>query len=114
MYQLSSRQNCEPRRRYEVNYQAPLRQSQRNPKELQPNSSYTHSDWTQKHVKQMKELLEQETGGIHVWDELFDRAFELCDYHQLSAFNVHDGVRVKDFVDGEARGCAKSIIQAHA
>lgn len=62
----------------------------------------------------MKELLEQETGGIHVWDELFDRAFELCDYHQLSAFNVHDGVRVKDFVDGEARGCAKSIIQAHA
>eukprot|EP00970_Alexandrium_tamarense_P000147 scaffold24_cov186-Alexandrium_tamarense.AAC.2 len=42
------------------------------------------------------------------------RAFELCDYHHLSAFNVHDGVRVKDFVDGEARGCAKSIIQAHA
>ncbi|KAL7540399.1 hypothetical protein ACHAXR_010080 [Thalassiosira sp. AJA248-18] len=87
--------------------------------------SYTYSDdedvasWIQTHVYQMTSLMDSESGGIRLWDDLFHNMFELRDFHKLEVTNTTKGVYAvqnvaKDVEDADEKECTKSLIQAHA
>jgi hypothetical protein len=87
--------------------------------------SYTHStdsqvsEWIKKHVEQMKALMEEDEGGIRLWDDLFEKAWQYHDFNHLTITeDVVDGVKVthevNDDVNGEERDCVVAIIHEHA
>eukprot|EP00579_Thalassiosira_antarctica_P001223 CAMPEP_0201871694 /NCGR_PEP_ID=MMETSP0902-20130614/4559_1 /ASSEMBLY_ACC=CAM_ASM_000551 /TAXON_ID=420261 /ORGANISM="Thalassiosira antarctica, Strain CCMP982" /LENGTH=210 /DNA_ID=CAMNT_0048397755 /DNA_START=1892 /DNA_END=2524 /DNA_ORIENTATION=+ len=75
--------------------------------------------WIQTHVYQMTTLMDSETGGIRLWDDLFERAFALRDNHELMVNNTADGVHVvqkvsDNVVDIDEAECTTELIQEHA
>ncbi len=78
----------------------------------------TVAGWIKTHVQQMKALMDSEDGIIREWDELFEAAFELRDFHNMTYEIIDDGVRVVQYVvqdvEGDERDCARAIIRAHA
>ncbi|KAL7490140.1 hypothetical protein ACHAW6_015876 [Cyclotella cf. meneghiniana] len=85
--------------------------------------TYTYSDdqdvtnWIVEHVTQMATLMEG-NGGIRLWDDLFEKAFEYRHENHLSFTEVEDGVKVEhkvnDDVDRQERECIVAIIHEHA
>lgn len=69
------------------------------------------SGWLKTHVRQMKELVDSDSDVIRQWDDLFQKAFELRDYHDMRVNYTDNGVEVEQ--DGE-NDCAVAILQAHA
>jgi hypothetical protein len=69
------------------------------------------SGWLKTHVRQMKELMDSDSGVIRQWDELFQKAFELRDHHDMNVNYTANGVEVEQNGDNE---CAVAILQAHA
>ncbi len=68
-------------------------------------------------VTQMARLMEG-NGGIRLWDDLFEKAFEYRHENHLSFTEVEDGVKVEhkvnDDVDSQERECIVAIIHDHA
>jgi uncharacterized protein YpmB len=70
-------------------------------------------------VKQMKALMEDDGGGIRLWDDLFEKAWQYHDLNHLTITEeVADGVKVthevNDGVDEEEKDCVVAIIHEHA
>ncbi len=57
-------------------------------------------------------------GYIRRWDPLFEAAFDLRDFHDITVDYLGNGVRVTqsvaEGVEGDELKCAKAIILAHA
>ncbi|KAL3790469.1 hypothetical protein HJC23_012025 [Cyclotella cryptica] len=85
--------------------------------------TYTYSDdeqvktWIVNHVTQMARLMEG-GGGIRLWDDLFEKAFEYRHMNHLSFTEVDDGVQVtheaNSDVHGQERECVVAVIHEHA
>jgi len=69
------------------------------------------SGWLKTHVRQMKDLIDSDSGMIRQWDDLFQKAFELRDYHDMKVNYTENGVEVEQDGDND---CAVAILQAHA
>lgn len=67
--------------------------------------------WIKTHVRQMKEIVDSDSDVIRQWDDLFQKAFELRDYHDMRVNYTENGVEVEQDGDND---CAVAILQAHA
>lgn len=75
--------------------------------------------WIQTHVYHMTTLMNSETGGIRLCDDLFERMFTLRDNHEMIVNNTADGVHVVQKVadnveDTDEAECTIELIQKHA
>ena len=68
----------------------------------------------------MKNLMSKDDGGIRLWDDLFELAWQYHDFNGLSIEKLSDGSgvevthEVNDDVEGPERDCVVAVIHDHA
>ncbi len=76
------------------------------------------AEWIKTHVEQMEHLMHDTEEYIRKWDPLFEAAFDLREFHDITVEYLENGVHVvqsvAEGVEGDEWECAKAIILAHA